>query len=225
MLIVTRLFFSLLVPCALGACASPSTLTDGGADEAAEPGQTYAFDFDDDDSGAAPAGFTSALGDWTVDEDSSAPSGSRVLRQTGAFANPDFPRIVKNNLVFDDLSLKVRCRADSGSIDQVCGLMFRLKDSDNYYITRANALEGNVRLYHVVNGTRTEFASTDRVITAGEWHTLEARASGNSFEILWDDEKLIDATDDTFAEAGHVGLWTKADSVTSYDDFEATTAN
>jgi hypothetical protein len=211
------------IGCALltaAGCGTPSTFTNGGPDQAAEPGQTYAFNFDDDGDGAAPAGFTSALGDWSVANDDSAPSGERVLRQTGSFANPDFPRIILDELTFDDVTVKTRCRPDSGVIDQACGLMFRLVDSDNYYITRANALEGNVRLYRVENGVRTEFASTDRVITAGEWHTLEARATGNTFEVLWDDEKVLEASDDTFT-TGHVGLWTKADSVTSYDDFAA----
>ena len=95
--------------------------------------------------------------------------------------------------------------------------MFRVQDSDNFYVTRANALVGNVRLYHVIKGSRVEFASADRKVTSGEWHTLEATAKRTTLSVKWDGEVVITATDSTFAK-GRIGLWTKADSVTAFDD-------
>jgi len=129
--------------------------------------------------------------------------------------------VVVRGLSFADLALSVQCRPESGSLDQACGLMFRVVDSDNYYITRANALEDNVRLYRVVRGDRQEIASADLRVTAGEWHTLEATARGTSLSVKWDGKPLLSATDATFAK-GKVGLWTKADSVTAFRTFEAT---
>ena len=143
------------------------------------------------------------------------------MRQLGSFGDPDFPRIIVEDLTFADLTVRVRCKPERGGTDRACGLMFRLKDSDDYYVTRANALEANVRLYRVVHGDRQQFASADLPVTSGEWHTLEAHARGSSLTVKWDDKQVISATDDTF-QRGKIGLWTKADSVTAFDDLEAT---
>jgi hypothetical protein len=124
------------------------------------------------------------------------------------------------DLSFTDLSVKVRCKPESGSTDQACGLIFRARDSDNYYIARANALENNVRLYRVVGRDRQQFGSADTQVKAGEWHTLEATARGAALTIRWDGAEVITQTDSTFA-SGKIGLWTKADSITSFDDLEA----
>jgi 3-keto-disaccharide hydrolase len=205
------------------ACAkkTPTSLTTGGGETPAEKGKTYRWTFDDAAAGAAPATFVSVLGDWKVQAEPTAPSQPNVLRQTGTFGNPDFPRIIVKDLTFTDLTVRVRCRPEAGSTDEACGLMFRLKDSENYYITRANALEGNVRLYRVVSGDRQQFASASQTVTAGAWHTLEATARGKTLAVSWDGANVITADDDTF-KSGKVGLWTKADSVTAFDDFEAT---
>jgi hypothetical protein len=207
----------------LGACQkpTPTTLTNGGGDVPAEKGRAYRWSFDDAVADALPADFIPVLGNWKVEKDDAAPSAPNVLRQSGQYKDPDFPRIVVKDLTFTDLTLRVRCRPEAGGIDRACGLMFRLKDSDNYYITRANALEGNVRLYHVVNGDREQFANADLNVTASEWHTLEAIAHGSSFTIKWDGVAVINASDSTFAK-GKIGLWTKADSITAFDDLEAT---
>src|SRR5215471_8507005 len=157
-----------------GACQKPmpTSFTNGGADIPAENGRTYRWTFDDAAVGALPPDFIQVLGDWKVQNDERAPSPPNVLRQTGKLGNPDFPRVVVKDLTFTDVTIRVRCRPESGSTDQACGLMFRLQDSDNYYITRANALEGNVRLYRVVKGDRQQFASANLDVTVGVWHTL-----------------------------------------------------
>ncbi|TMQ10771.1 MAG: hypothetical protein E6J90_31430 [Deltaproteobacteria bacterium] len=205
-----------------GACAkpTPTRFTTGGDDVRAEPARTYRWGFDDAAVGDLPTDYISVLGDWKVESDPSAPSAPNVLRQTGAFKNPDFPRVLVKGLTFTDLTMRVRCRPEKGDVDRACGLVFRAKDSDNYYLTRANALEDNVRLYRVVNGDRQQFASADLKVTAGEWHTLEATARGAKLEVSWDGRTVLEASDATFVK-GKIGLWTKADSVTAFDDLEA----
>lgn len=98
--------------------------------------------------------------------------------------------------------------------------MFRYRDENNYYITRANALENNIRLYRVVNGRRQQFAGWDGKVTSVVWHTYEVEAQGDHFQVFWDGQKVIDARDETFSGAGKVGVWTKADSVTYFDDLK-----
>ena len=206
----------------LAACQKPTPThrTTGGREVAGEAGLAYRWTFDDVAVGSLPGNFINVLGDWKAAAEGSAPSTPNVMRQSGRFGGPDFPRVVIEDLTFNDLTLRVRCRPESGEIDQACGLMFRLKDSDNYYITRANALEGNVRLYKVVNGSRKQFASADLEVTSGEWHALEVRARGPELSVSWDGREVIRATDSTFGR-GKIGLWTKADSVTAFDDLEA----
>jgi 3-keto-disaccharide hydrolase len=198
---------------------TPTSFTTAGDEVPADKGRTYRWGFDDAAVGALPPDFLAVLGNWRVEAADSAPSAPSVLRQTGAFKGPDFPRVIVKGLTFTDLTVRVRCRPESGAGDQACGLMFRIRDSDNYYITRANALEGNVRLYRVVNGDRQQFASADLEVTAGQWHMLEATAQGAKISVTWDGRSVIEASDTTFAN-GKIGLWTKADSVTAFDDLE-----
>ncbi|MEW5854530.1 MAG: family 16 glycoside hydrolase [Myxococcota bacterium] len=200
---------------------TPPAFSTGGGNLPAEAGKTYHWRFDETPENNLPGDFISVLGNWVVEDEGSAPSGPRVLRQKGVFAAPDYPRVIVKDLTFKDLGVKVRCRPESGAVDQACGLMFRVRDSENYYITRANALEGNVRLYRVVNGNREQLATADSPVTAGEWHALEATADGEQLTVSWNGTPVITASDTTFNE-GKVGLWTKADSVTAFDDLEAT---
>ncbi len=213
---------AVLALCGCSGCeATPTTFTTAGGEVAVERGRTYRWDFDESPTSALPEGFVRVLGDWKVETEATAPSAPHVLRQTGSFRNPDFPRVLVKELTFADLILRVRCRPESGKVDRACGLLFRAKDSDNYYVTRANPLEGNVRLYEVVNGSRKQLASADLEVTSGEWHTLEVRARGPELSVSWDGHEVISASDATF-ERGKIGLWTKADSVTAFDDLEAT---
>jgi hypothetical protein len=121
-----------------------------------------------------------------------------------------------------DLRLEVRCKPVSGKTDQACGLVFRYRDSDNYYVARANALEDNVNLYHVVKGRRREIKGWNGKVAPNAWHTLAIEARGNRLQVFWEGRPIIDATDDTFRDAGRVGVWTKADSVTYFDALSAT---
>jgi hypothetical protein len=202
-----------LAASACGADPTPTEFTDGGDDIPAEPGRTYSWSFDDDASGELPADFIQVLGDWQVNEG--------ALAQLGEFADPDFPRVLIRDLTFTDFVFRARCRAEAGDTDQACGVLFRATDSENYFITRANALEDNLRFYRVVDGDRQQLASVGLDWTSGDWHELEVTARGTSIAIAWDGEVRLEAEDSTFAR-GKLGLWTKADSISRFDDLEAT---
>ena len=131
-----------------------------------------------------------------------------------------FPLCIYDTLTAKDVTLSVRFKAVSGKVDQAAGLVARFRDKDNYYIVRANALEDNVRLYKVVGGSRKQFAGTKTKVSSSEWHALKLAVKGKHFQVFFDDKLLFEADDDTFKDAGKVGLWTKADSVTYFDDLK-----
>jgi len=189
--------------------------------------QTQTFNFDSDKVGEMPAGFhggrtgQGSEGKWAVTADPSAPSKPNVVAQTSRDRTDyRFPLLISDLGSFKDLEISVKFKAVEGEVDRAGGLVFRLKDANNYYIVRANALEDNYRLYHVVNGSRRQFAGANLKVTSGEWHELRVEAIGNKFICYYDGAKKIEATDDTFKDAGKVGLWTKADSLTYFDDLK-----
>ncbi len=200
-----------------------------------------AWNFDADTVDAPPRHFvfgrtgSGRPGRWIVRSDAGAPSGANVLAQV----DPDdtdyrFPVAVVDNSNLRDLRLSVKCKPVSGKVDQACGLVFRYRDENNYYLTRANALEDNVNLYYVKDGRRKQIAGWRGItgyitgvlggakkVSSGTWHELAIEADGDHFEVYWDANKVIDAHDSTFAEEGKIGLWTKADSVTYFDNLSA----
>jgi hypothetical protein len=196
---------------------------------AAPKGADRTWNFDAEKAGEPPAGFsfgrtgTGKPGSWVIKAEPGAPSGSNVLAQVDADSTDDrFPVAAANEPSLRDVRLSVKCKPISGSVDQACGLVFRYRDENNYYLTRANALENNVRLYHVKDGHRKQFESWNGPVTGKAWHELRVDAREDHFEVYWDGKKVIDGKDRTFPDAGKVGLWTKADSVTYFDDLSAT---
>jgi hypothetical protein len=155
--------------------------------------------------------------------DPTAASRPNVLAQTDADPTDyRFALAWASEPAWKDVEASVRCKTVSGKVDQACGLVFRLRDANDYYLTRANALESNVRLYFVKEGRRETIASWSGKVTSGAWHELKARAQGDRFVVSWDGAPVLDHRDATFSEAGKVGVWTKADSVTYFDDLSAT---
>src|SRR5215211_8897899 len=222
----------------VAACSPQATRSENTTEAPAptqEPGKTFTYNFDNDEVGRLPAKFHSALtgsgapGQWAVTADASAPSQPNVLAQNSADkTNYRFPLAIADEGSFRDLDLSVRFKPVSGREDQAAGLVWRLKDANNYYIVRANALEGNVVLYKVENGKRTDlplvskgrtYGMKDKV-PSGQWGTLRVVAQGNKFEVYHDGKKLYEVEDNTFQDAGKVGLWTKADSVIYFDDLQ-----
>jgi hypothetical protein len=186
------------------------------------------WNFDQDAVGKPPAGFAFALtgqgtmGKWVVMKEPTASSQPNVLAQISQ-DNTDyrFPLAVAEDTSYIDLSLSVKFKTISGKVDQGAGLVFRLKDKDNYYIVRANALENNFRLYHVVKGRRVQFAGANFNVSSQQWHEIKVEARGDEFKCYYDGQLKISAKDATFREAGQIGLWTKADSVIYFDDLTA----
>jgi len=183
------------------------------------------LDFENTAPGALPAGITMALTGgggpvkWSVVEDATAPAGSKVLAQSSADRTDNrFPLAILDAPVAADLDARVRFKPVAGEVDRAAGIAFRLSDADNYYVVRANALEDNVRLYRVVGGRRSQFAGADTRVPSGVWQQLGVEARGNRFEVFLDGRSLFTATDAAFTTAGRVALWTKADSITYFDD-------
>jgi hypothetical protein len=182
------------------------------------------FTFDGDAVGAAPAGFelartgSGAEGKWVVEADRDKPA-NHILTQSSADPTDDrFPLAVVKDGAYKDVTLSVRARPISGKVDQAFGLVWRYRDANNYYLTRCNADEDNCTIYHVVKGSRRPFQNKSVKVATNTWHTLKIEAKGNHFTVWFDGEKVLDAKDGTFQEAGKVGLWTKADSVIQFDD-------
>jgi hypothetical protein len=185
--------------------------------------------FDDMKAGAPPPRWTatqtgSGTAKWAIEKDDSAPSKPNVLNQSG---QATFPVCFKNDTNIKDGFVEVRFKPISGKEDQAGGVIWRAKDSNNYYVARANALEGNVVLYKTVNGKRSPLDIVGRKggygvkepVASGQWHTLRVEFAGHHFKLSFDGKHLFDVEDRTFSEAGKVGVWTKADSVTLFDDF------
>lgn len=197
-----------------------------------------AIGFDDERAGSLPPGWKSAvtqkgaLPRWEIVEDPSAPTKPNVLAQLSSEpARAQFPLAVYEKASYRNGDLSVKFKPISGKVDQAAGLVWRYRDENNYYIVRANALEDNVVLYKVEGGKRTSLApkgtpagtyGVDLEVPGGRWSSLRVVFEGPLLTVFFDGEKLFEVEDATFTEAGSVGLWTKADSVTHFDDFQIT---
>lgn len=198
------------------------------------------LDFEKDAAGQAPVGF--AVGQtgpgeaprWSVEEDPSAPSGKHVLAQRSPDATRSrFPLAIRDKSSLADGTISVRFKALSGKVDQAAGIVWRYRDPENYYVVRANALEENIVLYKVERGKRSDldpvgsgfFAYGKKApVRSGVWQELGVEVKGDLFRVSLDGAHLFDVRDATFAGAGKVGLWTKADSVTAFDDLSIVAA-
>jgi hypothetical protein len=177
--------------------------------------------FDNLKTGAPPPGWTagqtgSGAAKWTIERDNTAPSPPNVLKQSGQA----YGVCIKDDTSIKDGFVEVKFKPISGTSDRAGGLIWRAKDTENYYVTRANAVGGNISIYHTIKGQRVAFKSISMNVTSGEWHTLRVDFQGNQFAVTFDGKKVIEAVDDSFADAGKVGVFiTRADSVTLFDDF------
>lgn len=159
---------------------------------------------------------------WKVVADDTAPSKSGcVLSQTGESPNAAFNLCVVEDTRFDDVAISVAFKANKGKKDQGGGIVWRYIDANNYFISRFNPLEDNFRVYKVVAGKRIQLATKEEIkIPAGEWHSLSIKMVGPKIECSLDGKKLLEASDDTFPKAGKIGLWTKADAQSSFDQLK-----
>jgi hypothetical protein len=184
--------------------------------------------FETDAVGAAPKGWTATStgkGDpkWTVEQDQTAPSKLKILKQSGLAT---YPLLLKDDTNIKDGFIEVKFKAIAGAEDRAAGLVWRARDANNYYVVRGNALEDNVVLYKTVNGVRSALDIVGRKggygvggsVPANQWLGLRVDFKGSRFRVLYNGKQLFDVEDSTFSDAGKVGLWTKADSVTLFDE-------
>jgi hypothetical protein len=166
---------------------------------------------------------------WEIVRDESAPSPPYVLAQLSRDQTAGrFPLAIWGTALFEDGEISVAFKTVDGSIDKAAGVVWRYQDANNYYVVRANALENNVVLYKVQNGIRASIApkglpsrsyGVKHLIPSGRWNYLKVTFAAATFTVFLNQERLFEAEDATFSKAGKIGLWTKADSVTYFDDF------
>lgn len=158
---------------------------------------------------------------WKVIEDKTAPSGKKVL----AMLSPNHDSEVTFNIcwtdfvLFRDGEIEISFKAIKGEKDQGGGPIWRYQDHNNYYIARANPLENNFRVYKVVNGNRKQLASANVEITSGKWHTIKIISMQDKIQLFYDGKFYLEVKDTAF-EQGSIGLWTKADAITAFDDIK-----
>jgi hypothetical protein len=187
----------------------------------------HAQGFESTQTGSAPDGWQATLtgaghSKWTVESDQTSPSLSYVIKQSG---RATFPLLLKNDCEVKDGFVEAQFKAIDGSQDRAGGLVWRARDANNYYVARANALEDNVVLYKTVDGHRSPLDIIGRkggygvsiAVPANVWHRLRIDFKADRFRISFNGEHLFEVQDSTFIDAGTVGLWTKADSVTLFD--------
>ncbi|HVM51384.1 MAG TPA: hypothetical protein VMU04_25360 [Candidatus Acidoferrum sp.] len=161
---------------------------------------------------------------WSIEKDTDAPGTPCVLKQSGEAA---FPVCIKQDADLKDGFVQTQFKPVAGKEDRAGGVIWRAKDTDNYYVCRANALEDNVVLYKTVGGKRSVLEIVGRKggygvkepVSSGQWHTLRVDFKDAHFSVTFDGKHLFDVEDGTFPDAGKVGVWTKADSITLFKDF------
>lgn len=203
-------------------------LSAGEPDRAA---QTQEWNFDEAKTGAPPVGWIvretnpkETIAVWRVVADSTAPSSPNVFALAeNENENGTFNLALAKGTAFKDIDLTVRVRAVEGAEDQGGGPVWRCRDENNYYVCRFNPLESNYRVYRVVKGKRKQLASARVKMVVDRWYTIRVVMTGSRIACYFDGDKLLEVVDDTFGDAGMVGLWTKADAVTSFDDLTVRT--
>jgi hypothetical protein len=188
----------------------------------------HAVSFESAQIGVTPEGWTATLTGsgnpkWTVENDETAPSKLKVVKQSG---RATYPLLLKNDTNVKDGFIEVKFKAIAGSEDRAAGVVWRAKDAKNYYVARANALEDNFVLYKTVNGVRSALDIVGRKggygvsvpVPANTWHGLRIDFKGARFTASFNGKQMFEVDDSTFTDAGKVGLWTKADSVTLFDE-------
>ena len=184
------------------------------------------WNFDKETVGKLPKVFSNQvtgrrnLGHWKIIEDKTAPSSPYVLAQTSSENfGQRFNLAVIKDTEYGDLEVEVEFKAVSGEEDQGGGPIWRYQDPDNYYIARANPLENNFRVYKVVNGRRMQLKSATLKVASGEWHTIKIINKEDKIQCYYDRRLYLEVKDSTFKK-GKIGLWTKADAVTAFDDIK-----
>ncbi|TAL11053.1 MAG: hypothetical protein EPO02_05690 [Nitrospirae bacterium] len=161
-------------------------------------------------------------GDWKVLQTDQAKSPPQVLGQLmGKGAEHAYKIVMVDNTESSDLDFQASFLPVEGKADMGGGLIWRAADDRNYYLTRANPLEQNIRIYRVVKGIRHMLKNFDQTIAVKKWHTLHVITRGCQIQAFYDENPVFDLCDETFT-TGRIGLWTKSDAVTYFDDLRLT---
>lgn len=176
--------------------------------------EKVALHLNDYPAGGLPPRVQIFSGEWQIRQETDAPAAPKVLWQVG---QARFPAVALTETVYGDVDVSVRFKPIAGRQDQAGGIIFRVQDKDNYYILRANALENNVNFYKYVAGQRLPLRRANAPVRAGVWQELRVEIVANRMRGYFNGELLVVANDDAFP-AGRIGLWTKADSITCFDD-------
>ena len=196
--------------------AGPQLAARAQSDDQDNPPEALGWSFDADPVGGLPDGAEVFDGTWAVQAQTDAPSPPNALCQTGT---AEFPALALRDQTFGDVVVTTQFKPISGQEDQAAGLLFRIQDRNNYYILRANALENNVNFYKYAGGRRSLLTQSRVGVPSGQWQELRVEATGNSFRGFLNGQPVVEASDDSYAD-GRVGLWTKSDSTTCFDEVE-----
>jgi len=193
-----------------------------------QEGNRILWDFDGVAPGSLPKNWRVAEtngkgkpGKWQVRAGLNAPSAPNVLALTQTENTGDtYNLVLAGDTRCQDMELEVKLRALSGQKDRGGGLIWRVSNPNNYYLARWDPLEHNLRLYFVKAAKRTQIASIDVTTDSTAWHTIRVAHVGNKIKVAFDGKALIEKEDATFPSAGLVGLWTKADASTAFDNLK-----
>jgi hypothetical protein len=177
-------------------------------------GESMEWTFDMGPNGGIPPGAEVFSGEWVIRPEPNAPTSPNVLCQ---LATAPFPALCLGDRVYADVEVLTHFKLLSGREDQAAGIIFRVQNRDNYYILRANALENNVMCFLYASGKRSILQRSPATVPTGQWQELKVEVVGNRFRGFLDGKPVIEVADDSY-KAGKVGLWTKADSVTCFDN-------
>ncbi len=194
-----------------------ASLTGGTMCWAADTTKSGQWMFDKEQAGKLPSGATVLAGNWAVRAEAGAPSSPNALCQTGY---ADYPALSLSDMIYTDVTVTAHFKPVSGNSDRAAGIIFRIQDKDNYYILRANALEDNVNIYKYVGGWRSVIQEGSAKVPSGTWQELRVEVKGNHIRGFLNGKLVVEASDNTF-KAGKIGLWTKADSVTCFDNIRS----
>jgi hypothetical protein len=210
---------AILASALVGACKSAASDADGSESAATNSKSTWSLvcNFDAATPGSLPSGFSISSGEWSVVEDPTAPSPTHAIAQTGKAAESAFNLVLMDDVKQADVDLAVRLKPSAGDIDQGGGLAWRVHDARNYYVARYNPLEHNFRVYKVIDGERKQLQSASVQLSAG-WHDMRVTMHGETIRAYIDGNPYLSAHDASFVGAGKVGLWTKSDAQTHFDD-------
>jgi hypothetical protein len=207
--------------------APPAPTAPAAQPKAPAAGKEIVLNFDKDAKGTLPEGWKAEGTDqkgpvatWEIVDDKTAPTqpNALALAKTNHTSGNTFNICWTDTIKFKDGAIEVKFKPVSGKEDQGGGLIWRVKDKDNYMIARMNPLEDNFRVYYVKDGSRHQIESAKASVKAGTWHTLKIEQHGDHVACFLNGKEYLNSTDDHIKAEGGIGLWTKSDAITTFDD-------